>query len=84
MKVWHGIGERMGELHSELPKDIVPSATAVRFLPTLTRGRYSVCVGQETGELTVWTLSEDQLWSKVLEIPKHLSHWQSINRIKFN
>ncbi len=54
IKVWSGIGEDLGALHSELPEEN-PSATAVRFLPGFHKGFYGLAVGLESGDIFFWT-----------------------------
>jgi elongator complex protein 2 len=73
VKVWHGTTDstKTGELHSKLPDKEVPSATAVAFFP----GRkYSLLVGQESGQLTIWNLQENS-WAKLYEVASHLAHF---------
>ena len=70
VKVWHGVKEEKyaEELHSELPKNQVDSATAVRFFPQKVNEKYTLLVGREIGEISVWAFDENA-WSKQFQIP---------------
>jgi len=87
VKFWNGLVEdqsSIGKLHSDIPSE-VPSATAVRFLPNFVKKTYSVMVGLETGELSIWSMQKDTTtWNRILVLPLYLSHNSSVRRIKFN
>ena len=79
MRVWYGPhfeGVSEDFVHSEFPTSSVPSATAVRFFPNKINDCYALIVGQESGEITVWMLSniKESLWSKVFAVPSYFSH----------
>lgn len=59
VKVWHGVNSDQ-LLHSELPANSVSASTAVRFFPRKVKEQYAILVGQETGEISAWTLKETQ------------------------
>jgi hypothetical protein len=81
VKLWHGVGDKLGENHSELGTD-VPNVTAIRFLPT--HKETMLVTGQETGDLRVWKLSSNTTsWVNVYTVDSRLSHSSAVKRMKF-
>lgn len=69
VKVWCGPVDEstVGTLHSSFPDKSVPAATAIAFFP---RRNYTLLIGQESGELTIWALeaaanAEKRTWTKL-------------------
>lgn len=69
VKVWNAIAD-VGSLHSELPNDENPSATAVQFFPSKINksSQYALLVGLESGDINIWAL-QDKVWMKLLSLP---------------
>ena len=71
-------------MHSELPEEN-PSATAIRFFPSLVKGNYALIVGLESGDLLLWNYdSLAKVWSKLYQVNQYLTHCATVRRIKFN
>ena len=77
VKIWSGIqdGQEPGELVSKLPEKAAPSATAVAFFPRKVQDCYTILLGQESGQITVWQQAEAAKWVKISELASYLSHY---------
>jgi WD40 repeat protein len=51
VKIWNCDGN---EQHSEIPQGKVPCATSIQFFPELVNNQYSLVIGLETGQMSIW------------------------------
>ena len=73
--------------HSSVAKSI-SNVTALAFFPYYIQKQASlgIVVGQETGEITIWTKPESldaKEWTKIYSFPEYYNHSMIIRRIKF-
>ena len=73
--------------HSSIAKSI-SNVTALAFFPSLIQNSsaFGIVVGQESGEITIWTKPASQdvkIWEKVYSFPDYYNHSMIIRRLKF-
>lgn len=88
VKVWKGLenGElpKACTMHSELPHGQLPQATCLQFLPKLMNDAYTLVVGLETGELSIWSMNSSNpvSWQKLLDFSSYITHGLTVRRIR--
>ena len=71
IKIWQNTDAKF-DCVSNLPEKKLPDATAVCFFPEQTAGKYTLIVGQEYGELTVWRWEAQQEWQLLHKLHTNL------------